>query len=814
MQVGSTFPHANDILYTQSQAAEFASMGVPVASHHISNAPAWKEQVDSNARGVSNGILNGRLWQQHTNSANCDVKTDENCKWLVPYYYADGTTSEVRANVETAITAIQAKTCLQFQYLSNPRNFQYVNKKKLRVVTNLNLCSSYVGANLIEQDIYLSHHSSMDCGLNSRAVEHEILHAVGLYHENQRYDYESWIEYNWDNLDATKSAAQINSDYGIIPEEMSNTFGSKYDTASIMHLLSDTNTTDAPIADCGTDMTKCVTMAHDGAAAGSRTYTPIIASLIGEPNANRGFRQGSLTDEDAWQINNMYGCTAYLQKYMFTCSADGTTGTRDSGFAAHVMSHQNNVDGVCDGSIDICPNYNNGSTTGPDTIDEDVNSTCGRCSRGNHDCAPNATCVNGSTPNTDPTTCNCTLKDLNWTARSGTTPGSWGTTETDNTEAYFGNGFSIISGGNACTDENECIDAQKCYDQTADVRLQCINLDGGYECVCPPGQTHPEPNASNPMQHLTRCVDIDECATEQHGCPSHMQCINRICEAGFNNETGAVAASAANDVGFGDACYYGETNILKSYECGCMQQGGSYDTTGTYGDCANVNQCAGTSFATGSNVFGTDVCQMCENGQMSGDCPASMGKYDAGLMCFDKDDATSATQFECRCPLGAEMQYYTASFFADLDEGNDNQVNGDIITIINAQAVLPMSGWLLVDYSYENGVSGANGVLILEANYATFDFDAQSDDNDANNTATKREAGDVKILIPRSYHGKDKSSVQTETEIQTLLTANNAADIDAYYITVTWDNATKEWTANAPAQCVDIDMCPRTKCPG
>ena len=64
MQVGTSFPHANDILFTQSQAAEFASMGVPVASHHISNAPAWKEQVDTNARGVSNGIMNGRLWQQ------------------------------------------------------------------------------------------------------------------------------------------------------------------------------------------------------------------------------------------------------------------------------------------------------------------------------------------------------------------------------------------------------------------------------------------------------------------------------------------------------------------------------------------------------------------------------------------------------------------------------------------------------------------------------------------------------------------------------------------------------------------------------
>ena len=825
MQAGSTFPHSNDILYTQSQAAEFAGMGVPVASHSISSAPAWKEQIDSNGRAVNVGIMNGRLWQQHTDPANCDVATDANCKYMVPYFYADGTTTAVRANIETAMAAIEAKTCLSFQYLSNPRSFQYVNKKKLRVVTNLNICSSYVGANLIEQDIYLSHHAAMDCGLNSRAVEHEILHAVGLYHENQRYDYADWIDYEWANLDATMSNAQINSDYGVIPEEMSNTFDSMYDVNSVMHLLSDTNREGGPClstntspdcTDCGNDLTKCVLMASILGGG----HAPITADTIGEPeNPDRGYRKGSLTDEDAWQINNMYGCTAYLDKYMFTCSADASddgngNDTRATGFAKHVMSHHSGVDGVCDGDssdLAICGTYNDGSSaTAADGLDEDDTETCGKCQRGNHDCAANATCINDQVaPTTGATDCTCDVSDLDWNGPNDPTPG-WGSTVAVNTAAYKGNGFSDKSGGSGCTDNNECIDAQSCYDQNADVRLQCINLDGGYECVCPPGQTHPPENKSNPLQHLTLCVDLDECATEQHGCPSHMQCINRYCEAGLRNGNGSDANGESDAVGYGDPCHYGETNVLKSYECGCQDQTGNFATTGTYGSCDNVNQCAGTDFAQGSNVFGTDVCKMCLNGQMHGDCPAGQD-FDAGLMCFDTDDATTANGYECRCPLGAEMQYYTPAFFAELDESNDNQVNGDIISIVNTQAVLPMAGWVLVDRSVDGiaGVSGASfgAVASTSTQLAALDFDARSEAASSSNLATKRENGDIQILIPKSFHGDDASGLDAQAQV-TAGTEGN------FYFMVTWDDTTKEWTSDWPAQCVDIDMCPRTKCPG
>lgn len=473
----------------------------------------------------------------------------------------------------------------------------------------------------------------MDCGLNARAVEHEILHAVGLYHENQRFDYDKWIQYDWNNIDPLLTNAEINSDYGVIPEEMASTFDSMYDTASIMHLTSSTNIAGTTCSDLATG---CLLMGLD--TSGAPTVL-IEESTLGEQRtfATTGYREGSLTDEDAWQINNMYGCTAFLEKHMFTCSPDGSTEAsgRATGFSAHVMTHWKGADGVCDaatGDIDICPQVkDNSNIPGDDTLDEDLDITCGLCGRGNHDCAADANCTNPS----GVVACDCLNNTATWQSAAGanaSTPGQWNVVAPGTTsDRRSGNGFSLISGGTGCTDVNECIDTQTCYDSNADVRLQCINHDGGFECVCPAGQTHPPAFPDDPLLHLQICVDLDECATEQHGCPSNMLCQNRFCEAGkYNTDYNANGAI----IKFGEPCFYGEANTAKSYECACKNQDGSAGAV-SYETCENINQCADAAFNDGSNVFGTAICEMCPNGQMSSECP-NLVPYDAGLMCFDK----------------------------------------------------------------------------------------------------------------------------------------------------------------------------------
>ena len=147
------------------------------------------------------------------------------------------------------------------------------------------------------------------------------------------------------------------------------------------------------------------------------------------------------------------------------------------------------------------------------------------------------------------------------------------------------------------------------------------------------------------------------------------------------------------------------------------------------------------------------------------------------------------------------MVYYTTDFFAELDEANDNAVNGDIMAIVNAQNTMPMANWQLVDYS------ATPPALIAPASW---------DPSVTHKAAI--ESDSVRILIPKSYHGMDgsllyASGVVDATLLQGILDLNNSSEKD-WFITVSWDNTIKQWSSEFPAQCVDVDMCSRTKCPG
>ena len=731
----------NDILYTQSQAQMFASLGMAVPAHQISSAPAWKEQLETNgnARGLANTVLDGRLWTQHPYPANCDFETNSQCKYLVPFYYAAGTTTQARERISAAMANIESKTCLRFQFLSNPGHSTYLNKKKLRVVTTTNLCASYVGANYQEQEIYLSQNPADNCGLNATAVEHEILHAIGLYHENQRPDVEKYLEYNWANIRQDMTQQQINTDYGVIPETQFLDFDSHFDFNSIMLIGSTDNArpcmdsdgsiceatvtagaitmcsntcgetafikscdlggahathpegrnvcdyypalggydasnatpaagnfgTDATVATAWNDHWTAYTtdvgsgsvtsvdgsaLAHLGLidsaigcaaqctdhydcggndcaaphpsivyaglpggfdAATYQTYMRVYTKKDSATGAAFKSEAGtaynlatSLSDDDAWQINSLYGCEAYKKEYMHKCN-DGR----------YEMTHSFGMDLKCNEREDMCPiiprsfggfiDWANltGNAMGGDGSDE---SACHACAVGQHSCDPKATCqmlvgplgviasssaLTAGDPDDDcsaatpayaatPYTCvandsypgcSCDVEvkdaasDTIFTKTLDTIPVQ--TQSAGSATDYLkGNGNTIASGGTGCINVNECVDVSKCrYDNTdyntqfdaaasltsaaLEIRLPCIDHDPGFECVCPPGQVHPEPYEENAFQHLEECIDEDECKTGNHECPSNTICHNLFCEG---------------NTFFGKPCGYGE-----GYVCAC-----------------------------------------------------------------------------------------------------------------------------------------------------------------------------------------------------------------------------------------------------
>ena len=401
-----------------------ASFGVPVSTAHISQTPSWEEQVDNSARGaISDTVLDGRLWNQFTSSTGCEPSKDASCKWLVPYYYDDDADTATRLSITTAMGHIEAKTCLKFQFLVNPGSSMYKNNKKLRIVTQTNLCMSYVGASYTNQDIFLSATTSANCGNDSAAVEHELLHAVGLYHENQRADAGDILNFaNFnDNIDPTLSQADINADYGLIPADKHLTFGSAYDLDSIMQLPSVKN-----------------------AQTGLHLFTLSDGSAV--PN-----NAAELTDEDAWQINSLYGCDAYLQQNMLECDDD-----------SHII--------VADPST-ICDQVNgNAGCPGSDTADESSCDDCSRGVNGAENCASNAHCKVDAVDTSAFDTCSCDILEDDGAGNP-----------VPNSNYMTGDGFTSASGGDGCSDVNECTDVQSCNVGTpaAPINLQCKNLFPG-----------------------------------------------------------------------------------------------------------------------------------------------------------------------------------------------------------------------------------------------------------------------------------------------------------------------------------------------
>ena len=102
------------------------------------------------------------------------------------------------------------------------------------------------------------------------------------------------------------------------------------------------------------------------------------------------------------------------------------------------------------------------------------------CGNG-HDCHSNAKCINLKTG----FTCKCA-------------------------DGYWGD-------GKLCTDINECdslggIGGNLCRDNT-----KCVNTNGSYYCQCLPGFRR---------RDSLNCLDIDECASNQHKCNINSKCIN------------------------------------------------------------------------------------------------------------------------------------------------------------------------------------------------------------------------------------------------------------------------------------------------
>jgi len=222
--------------------------------------------------------------ERQLNGSERNAIINTNQKWpnnKVPYTFRGDHSSSEIATIQTAFDDYKAKTCVEFVARTNENNYIEIIKD--------GGCWSYVGMIGGKQQVSLAN----GCVYKYIAI-HEFMHAIGFYHEQSRYDRDSYVRVNLGNVRSgfsnnfnkyTSSQVQLLSDY---------------DLKSVMHYGE-----------------------YDFSSNGQKT----IEALDGtSPLGNEvGF-----TDKDLQKINALYQCsttTTTVDPTATTVSTEATTTT-------------------------------------------------------------------------------------------------------------------------------------------------------------------------------------------------------------------------------------------------------------------------------------------------------------------------------------------------------------------------------------------------------------------------------------------------------------------------------------------------------
>ncbi|XP_070200448.1 blastula protease 10-like [Littorina saxatilis] len=183
--------------------------------------------------------------------------------------------------LKQAMADWERHTCIRFLPASpNTRD------KLLITEGNGVVCASYLGSKVGEQELVLGR----QCREDKVASLHELGHAIGLLHENQRPDKDQFVEIIFKNAIGAHLASLIKLNESVIDE----TLKIPYDYRSIMHLS-------------GYAFAK-------GAAMTIRTLDPTFQDVIGQ--------RKSLSFRDIKTVNLMYRCAAkHCPQVRLDCTA-------------------------------------------------------------------------------------------------------------------------------------------------------------------------------------------------------------------------------------------------------------------------------------------------------------------------------------------------------------------------------------------------------------------------------------------------------------------------------------------------------------
>lgn len=185
---------------------------------------------------------------------------------LVPYTIEGNFSTNELAIISHAINEYHKKTCIRFQKRTTERDY-------VAIVNNRQGCSSSMGRQGGRQEVNLE---SRACFTNYGTTIHELMHALGFFHEQNRYERDSYIRVLTENI---KPGMMVN--FEKLSRYTGLSYGVPYDYASVMHY-------------------KPTSFSKNG--------KPTIEALKATPEAAlMGQRQG-FSNGDLFKIKAMYKC--------------------------------------------------------------------------------------------------------------------------------------------------------------------------------------------------------------------------------------------------------------------------------------------------------------------------------------------------------------------------------------------------------------------------------------------------------------------------------------------------------------------------
>ncbi|XP_055333868.1 meprin A subunit alpha-like isoform X2 [Paramacrobiotus metropolitanus] len=183
---------------------------------------------DNDAMEYQTSLFEGDIKEIDRDSGKTNVSeggnnfsNDKNIRWpdgIIPYLISSGFNTEERMNIRKALREISDATtdCVRFiEYTS--RHKHYIRFAKSR------MCASCIGRRTGMQMIELSSQCVKELG----TIQHEVMHALGFFHEMSRRDRDEYVTINYENI-LTGAAFNFDSRNG-------RTFGLPYDYSSVLH---------------------------------------------------------------------------------------------------------------------------------------------------------------------------------------------------------------------------------------------------------------------------------------------------------------------------------------------------------------------------------------------------------------------------------------------------------------------------------------------------------------------------------------------------------------------------------------------------